>query len=54
MPAASGDIAAGAGAILHHELLAEMVRQPLAMMRATVSTGPPAEKPIIQRTGRVG
>jgi hypothetical protein len=24
------------------------------MMRATVSTGPPAEKPIIQRTGRVG
>ena len=25
-----GDIAAGAGAVLHHELLAEMLRQPLA------------------------
>ena len=52
-----GDIAAGAGAVFHHELLAEMVRQPLAHdARHDIdrAAGGEADQPFHRAVGIVG
>ena len=48
------DIAAGAGAVLDDELLAEAIRQPLTHQARLDVGGPSGGKPTMMRTGRDG